>query len=88
MAILLNLVKYVMLAMIHTTATIVTNVPRNTRTTETIDRVGATSTVLAWIRTAFVDFYNTPDLYIYDPPVSAGATARQTNTNIVMPSGD
>ena len=44
--------------MIHTTATIFASVPRNTRTTETIDQVGATSTVLAWIRTAFVDFYN------------------------------
>ena len=46
------------LAMVHTTATIVTSVSRNTRTTKGIDQVGATSTVLAWIRTAFVDFYN------------------------------
>ena len=44
--------------MIHTTATIVASVSRNTRTTETIDQVRATSTVLAWIRTAFVYFYN------------------------------
>ena len=44
--------------MIHTTATILASVSRNTRTTETIDQVGATSTVHAWIRTAFVDIYN------------------------------
>ena len=44
--------------MIHTTATILASVSRNTRTTETIEQVGATSTVRAWIRTAFVDFYN------------------------------
>ena len=43
---------------IHTTATIFPSVSHNTRTTETIDQVGATSTVLAWIRTAFVDIYN------------------------------
>ena len=49
----------VMHAMVHTTATIFASVSCNTRTTETIDHVGATSTVLAWIRTAFVDFYNT-----------------------------
>ena len=47
-----------MLAMIHTNSTIFTSVSRNTRTIETIDQVGATSTVLAWIRIAFVDFYN------------------------------
>ena len=45
--------------MIRTIATIIPIVSRNTRTTETIDQVGATSTVLAWIRTAFVDIYNT-----------------------------
>ncbi len=49
-----------MLAMILTITTIFAGVSRNTRTTETmIDHVGAISTVLAWIRTAFVDFYNT-----------------------------
>ena len=48
-----------MLDMIHTTAAIFISVSRNTRTTETIDQVGATSTVLAWIRAAFVDIYNT-----------------------------
>ena len=47
-----------MLAMIHTNSTIFTSVSRNTRTIETIDQVGATSTVLAWIWIAFVDFYN------------------------------
>ena len=46
-------------AMIATTAAIFASVTRNTRTTAAIDQVGATSTVLAWIRTAFVDFYNT-----------------------------
>ena len=50
--------QYVMLAMILTTATIIPIVSRNTRTTETIDQVGATSTVLARIWTAFVDIYN------------------------------
>ena len=49
----------VMHAMVHTTAAIFASVSRNTRTTETIDHVGATSTVLAWIRSAIVDFYNT-----------------------------
>ena len=48
-----------MLVMIHTITTIIPIVSRNTRTTETIDQVGATSTVLAWIRTAFVDIFNT-----------------------------
>ena len=43
---------------LRTTATIFTSVSRNTRTTETIDQVGATSTVLARIWTAFVDIYN------------------------------
>ena len=47
-----------MLTMIHTTATIFASVSRNTRATETIDQVGATFAVLAWIQTAFVEFYN------------------------------
>ena len=50
-----------MLAMIHTATTFFTSVSRNTRTTEVIDQVGATSTILAWIRTAFVDVYNNID---------------------------
>ena len=51
--------KCFMLAMILTITTIFTSVSSNTRTTETIDQVGATSTVLAWIWTTFVDIYNT-----------------------------
>ena len=47
-----------MLAMILSITTIIPIVSRNTRTTETIDQVGATSTVLAWIRAAFVDIYS------------------------------
>ena len=47
-----------MLVMVLTITTIIPSVSRNTRTTETIDQVGANSTVLAWLWTAFVYIYN------------------------------